>query len=192
MKRRSLFFVFDAAGRFYAAFNFLENRAVFSVEFPGDFLDVERGCPLSDPSFAVLGVAGPDEFRQVDFARGAIGNARTPAEGSQRGGRFLVRRGLEVGDAKVFVAMRADEEQVLAEPRLGGGILAARGDKPAQHLAQGAGHAAASREGVGIYEFENENAPGLALIQRLKLPNRAVDQVSAEVRRPQFGLRPAE
>src|SRR5688500_6882160 len=91
------------------------NRFIVGVELLGDTLDIESGGPFVDP--VVHGRAGIEkgEVGKVVGADGLGGIARPPAETGQRRLLELGAGLLEMDEAKIPVAMGADEKQVLAE-----------------------------------------------------------------------------
>jgi hypothetical protein len=65
----------------------------------------------------------------------------------------FIGRSLEIGEAKVLIFVRADEEQMLTLPTCELGMLPARWHEPAQHLTQGPGQAAPGDKRIGILEL---------------------------------------
>lgn len=95
----------------------------------------------------------------------AGGDVGAPSERGERRGLGAFTRGLEVGNAEVFVFVRADEEQVLPLPARLAGIFANRRHETAQDFAEDAGHAALGRECVSVLELDDEDAPGLMRVE---------------------------
>lgn len=60
--------------------------------------------------------------------------ALVPAEKSERGGRGLFTRRLEIGEAELLVVMRADKKQVLALPGFEFRVPSPRRHQAAQHF----------------------------------------------------------
>jgi hypothetical protein len=81
----------------------------------------------------------PGKRGEVEFASGARRHVRPPAERGERGGVGVVRRGLEIREAKVLVLVGANEEQVFALPRCQLRMLASGRHKAAQNLAKRTG-----------------------------------------------------